>query len=47
MTYCVRVVGREEENIDYLKELEEELEQAEYDVFEVEDVTEPQRAFRC
>ncbi|CAK8989743.1 unnamed protein product [Durusdinium trenchii] len=31
------VVGREEENIDYLKELEEELEQAEYDVFEVED----------
>ena len=29
----------EEENVDYLKELEAELEQAENDVFEIEDIT--------
>ena len=29
----------EAENVDYLKELEAELEQAENDVFEIEDIT--------
>lgn len=33
--------NQEEENVDYLKELEAELEKAENDVFEIEDITVP------
>lgn len=40
-TSAVVINNQEEENVDYLKELEAELEKAENDVFEIEDITVP------
>ena len=41
VTSAVVINNQEEENVDYLNELEAELEKAENDVFEIEDITVP------